>query len=478
MNKLDFLSGAPKTFIFEKTSNKTNLGGVFTFIYLIIVFLISFAYIYDYIVNDKYIVSYKYEHNHFGNPVEIERDIEKRYNNSNLNPEIVIAFNLNGVEDTGNFELITVNNTNTKPYEYIKFNEPYKTKVYDFFFMLLYKCEDFEEGDTECHISEQDLPNLDTDIPTLNLLYSGYKLDHQNAESPLKEDIILESFPFILETKMNFVFLSWKTIKYNEDKGIMKIFGNSSEIYGGEFINSENIRIDKGPLIEAYLENGLLPLLVLTVSENELNNYYDIYTRKKIGIFDPIANICSLSIAIYNGLTLVFCKIYSNSFDNYKIIDKILSKKYNEKFTKKDNTNNKNRNSINDNEIDKIEDEENKIDDYNNKNKKEEKLLENNEEDKVKIEENDENENILPKLRFYQYLFNNIYKKNCCNSNNQEIISTCNEIISKYFSIENIIYNQLLLDNLFTDYIWNEPKLKNIENNKLVNDLNLLLLNK
>ena len=118
------------------------------------------------------------------------------------------------------------------------------------------------------------------------------------------------------------------------------------------------------------------------------------------------------------------------------------------------------------------------IDDYNNKNKKEEKLLENNEEDKVKIEENDENENILPKLRFYQYLFNNIYKKNCCNSNNQEIISTCNEIISKYFSIENIIYNQLLLDNLFTDYIWNEPKLKNIENNKLVNDLNLLLLNK
>lgn len=133
MNKLDFLSGAPKTFIFEKTSNKTNLGGVFTFIYLIIVFLISFAYIYDYIVNDKYIVSYKYEHNHFGNPVEIERDIEKRYNNSNLNPEIGIAFNLKGVEDTSNFELITVNNTNTKPYEYIKFNEPYKTKVYDFF---------------------------------------------------------------------------------------------------------------------------------------------------------------------------------------------------------------------------------------------------------------------------------------------------------------------------------------------------------
>ena len=32
MNKLDFLSGAPKTLIFEKNSNKTNFGGVWTLI--------------------------------------------------------------------------------------------------------------------------------------------------------------------------------------------------------------------------------------------------------------------------------------------------------------------------------------------------------------------------------------------------------------------------------------------------------------
>ena len=47
MQKLDFLSGAPKTFIFEKSSNKTNLGGVFTLIYLIIVLLIFLVYIYS-----------------------------------------------------------------------------------------------------------------------------------------------------------------------------------------------------------------------------------------------------------------------------------------------------------------------------------------------------------------------------------------------------------------------------------------------
>ena len=54
MQKLDFLSGAPKTFIFEKSSNKTNLGGVFTLIYLIIVLLIFLVYIVDYELNQKY----------------------------------------------------------------------------------------------------------------------------------------------------------------------------------------------------------------------------------------------------------------------------------------------------------------------------------------------------------------------------------------------------------------------------------------
>ena len=39
MNGLDFLSKAPTNFIFEKKSNKTNLGAVLTLIYLIIAHL-------------------------------------------------------------------------------------------------------------------------------------------------------------------------------------------------------------------------------------------------------------------------------------------------------------------------------------------------------------------------------------------------------------------------------------------------------
>ena len=54
MNKIDFLSGSPDIFIFGQKSNKTQLGGYLTLIYLIIVLIISIAYMYDYYANNKY----------------------------------------------------------------------------------------------------------------------------------------------------------------------------------------------------------------------------------------------------------------------------------------------------------------------------------------------------------------------------------------------------------------------------------------
>ena len=54
MKKIDFLNSSPKFFIFNNESNKTNFGGVLFLIYLIIMFFISLAYIYDYASNEKY----------------------------------------------------------------------------------------------------------------------------------------------------------------------------------------------------------------------------------------------------------------------------------------------------------------------------------------------------------------------------------------------------------------------------------------
>ena len=58
MHSFDFISQSPQVFIFEKSANKTNLGGIFSFIYIIIVIIISLLYLFDYISNDKYNVEY------------------------------------------------------------------------------------------------------------------------------------------------------------------------------------------------------------------------------------------------------------------------------------------------------------------------------------------------------------------------------------------------------------------------------------
>lgn len=50
----------------------------------------------------------------------------------------------------------------------------------------------------------------------------------------------------------------------------------------------------------------------------------------------------------------------------------------------------------------------------------------------------------------------------------QEIIDKCNEIILKYYSVENILYNQLMLEILLKDYKWNVPELNKLDNNKLI----------
>ena len=69
---------------------------------------------------------------------------------------------------------------------------------------------------------------------------------------------------------------------------------------------------------------------------------------------------------------------------------------------------------------------------------------------------------------------NNIYCKRYCETKKQEIISKCNEIVLKYNSIDYTLYSQMILENLLKDYKWNNPKLNNIENNKLINDLKLI----
>ena len=65
-------------------------------------------------------------------------------------------------------------------------------------------------------------------------------------------------------------------------------------------------------------------------------------------------------------------------------------------------------------------------------------------------------ERILPKYSFIQFFLNNIYCKNweICSKYKvqQEIIYLYNAINMKYLSIDSILYNQIMIENLFKDY--------------------------
>ena len=153
MNAFDFLSGPPQISIFEKSSNKTNLGGVLTLIYLIIFLIISIAYIYNYEVNPKYIVSYSYEHKY------VENDRERIINK--FDPILTLNFGFPGNED----EFLMFAHKN----EILSFHKDYNCLLSDFDFELYYICKD---NDEECNPDDKGLE--------LYLNYSGYKLDHQN----------------------------------------------------------------------------------------------------------------------------------------------------------------------------------------------------------------------------------------------------------------------------------------------------------
>ena len=88
---------------------------------------------------------------------------------------------------------------------------------------------------------------------------------------------------------------------------------------------------------------------------------------------------------------------------------------------------------------------------------------------------NEESNKTFKKLCFIDFFINNIYCKCCKKSIHQEIINICNNLIYNYCSIEHILYNQILLKNLFKDYKWNNQDFNDIMNNKYLIQLENLI---
>ena len=158
---------------------------------------------------------------------------------------------------------------------------------------------------------------------------------------------------------------------------------------------------------------------------------------------------------------------------------KILFNSNSGKYEKKESNNNR---EINDPKInypnnDDLNKEENLIDKQNGSNLDKNALSINDEiinENDREIINKDFNEG-FPRLSFFDYLFNEIYDGRCGKLKKRHLIQKCNEIVSKYYSIECVVSYLIKLENLLKDYRWNNPGLNNLENNELILDLKNLI---
>ena len=452
MRTIDFLSESPKSFIFNKDSNKTLFGGVLSLIFLLIVLLISILYLVDYFINDKYSVEYALYQEILTDDKRIEKENSKKYN-----PDLGFAFNFK--DENGN----TLSNDTIHLYDYTQQNmteipKVFKKRASDLKVLILYKCPD-----KNCTVNMSSI--------SCELYYSGYKLDHQGEKPIYFGEKSIYSFTTSFFFKMPLIRnYYWKTIKYNESLGFMDLFYN---IFGidsdNEYIGGNIDKTDTFPLEAYFGEEALQPdeingtyYRVLGMGQMVMDfNIYDQYKRTKISIFDVIANICSLSMTIMGGFAYFFSNYYSNSYDNYEIIEKILSKKksgnINKDFDKENIINKESSNTeaiLRNSNTDGIDIEE-------PEKKEEEKLI---------IKEEDKR--TLPKIKFIDFILNNLPFDKCCGkSKSQAILSSCNELISEYYTVEYIIYNQMMLENLLKDYKWNDPSLNNVEANKFINKI-------
>ena len=478
MNKFDFLSSAPQNFIFNNNSNKTNFGGVLSLIYLIIVLIIAAYYLVFYINEDDYSIEYV-KYNDLVS--SFQKDLDEKKNDLRYNPTFTFGISLLVNLQEPNKRFI-IKDLSQDGYPTIENFNSYKKRITEVDYIILYNCS----NDKTCkNINKYNKGNV-----SFIILYQGFSLDHQNKTSPFyKSDLFSPIHCFFSFGLFGTCVFKWRIIKYSEEKGFFSIFDvlrEKDEDYGkiiGPVASESQTTADYYEDDEDFLEEDKIDNETIHYYKKMGHIYFDLtldhhdeYKRKAKSLLDAIANICSLSMTVLSGFSFVFVNYYSNNFDNYKIIEKILlnSNSNTEKKVKKEVkeeielTNDFNKTDKEDNLIDKSNEDKNEI-------------IASEDIDKIEYEDNKEfieinqdkdyknnNNRYLPKLRFIDFLFNNLYIEKFCKLNQQKIIEQCNEIISKYYSIELILYNQIKFENLLKDYKWNDPGLNNFDNNELI----------
>ena len=463
MQALDFISEYPNLYILKKKSFKTNFGGILFLIYLIIITLVCIYKILDFTQNNKYTVEYFYNFYILTN----KEEEEQRRNTDLYNPtkyfrlKIYIPSQWRDYEDR--FKITDFNRGG-----FINNNVRFQEKIDKFEIGVGYFCE---------YRNCSDFYNLTNSMKFegfyLTFEYEGFFLDHQNENKPIiKNENEYFAEYFDLSLNRTIITNQWKNIIYTEKKGLFftEDIQDSCGYIDGYKSHIRDDNVKAGGYYEFF---GMY-------FENDITQYIE-YTRKRVSILDLLSSILSLISNFYFGIR-IFYKFYSKNFYNFKIIERLCNKEPKYNYTNLKSFKSDRDNSRHDTKENIEEIKSNKsISIINDSNKDNNYLLE---KKSAESEENDNNDNDndnesnikIKKFHFFDFFLNNFY---CClkKCKSQKIIHLYNKIVYNYASIDSIIKNQILFENLFKDYKWNDPSLNNIENNDILIQLKSLVNN-
>ena len=468
MKKFDILSQPPRTYIFERYSNKTIFGGVLSIIYLLIIIFISIYYIYNYIIGDKYEYYYSYR--------ELPEEQKKKvFAGFDPNPPIHIKLDaINELDWNISSNLKFIYYTKDSDKKIIYRNDWTEITIPDYAIIDLYYSIDDINDIKEIEFGE----NFE-----VNLTYKTFYLDHQNPVCPFKKIVIYKYLRFNFEK--NFIlYMNWEFTKYKEKNDIFKIFSNylrrpiqflDGRLTINDLKEEKNDGEYNNELIIDDVKHKYLGSIVIFNSRDTIHEYL----RQKREWLSVLATISALANSFYSIFVRFFYFIYSKKYDQYKIFKNILL--LDAKIKKSDSiflseaSNLKLNNFSLEKKVEKaLEVREiqvinsNKNDSCSSTNNNDKGSECPTTEKEEKDEEADNNNLHLPKMPFVNFIFNNLFIDKCSNSNKQKLINLSSKIIYKYYSIENILYNQIKFENLLNDYKWNNPKLKNVQNNKTI----------
>ena len=462
MRRLDFISKPPNFSIFKEGANKTNLGGFLFLVYIAIILVLALVNFFDYFVNDKYQFNYSVVK---GNKDANKNTFLKNMEKIELTYRIWLTVDQKDLIYNENFTIVDLNKSPNDSKFIINQIEEFNYSVNELNFGVLYKC-----NGNNCTIRDED--KIRDNSYYLHFLYSGFSIDHQNPEKPIQpfDGYYYKEIQFLNNT--NIIVLNWEVIEYEEEKGVFgktfdKVMGNNNKYYGGDYKSTETITDDGHfktfPQTHWNYKdpegNDYILLLFLQSIPTRVVKEYEKYTRKKVSVLGIIANIASLSSTVLNLMSLFYGILYAGNYNNYKIIENILTKKMKININK----NTKNEGDIEDAGIELISD------------LKENDLIINEQDSSDTVEEENEKKERsslnLSIPRFIDFLFHEFYSKCCGHSSKHILINSCNDIVAKYTTIENILYNQMKLECLWKDYKWNNPQFQKGDKEDLILDL-------